>query len=366
MTTTLLAMGTSWRLAGKLPDSRVPNMYAIRVGVALLLATSAARAQGLVQGTVVDDATGRPLAGALVRIAVGTANRQTRTDEAGAFKIPNVGLGRLTFSVRILGFEPLVQALDVVENAPPQAVRLKRLAMLDTVRVRAAKQGLFGVVATASDLRPLPNATLRIMSVGGGPIPLDSNGRFFVPIKTVGSYFLRAKAPGYEDQTMSVIVSPNDGVEVAFLLDTALKGPNHRFEIAMMAFDDRLKIRGLASALVPRSEIMKDPNANLAFALSASPSFVAKSLRWDFEACVYLDGYPRPGLSLNAIDPQEVEAVEVYNNDASLRPSDRTRSLLQGWPRSGVCGVTGMPSPARAHGKPPDDIIKWVVIWLKH
>ena len=41
-----------------------------------------------------------------------------------------------------------------------------------------------------------------------------------MPIKTIGSYFLRARAKGFQAQTISVIVSPNDGVEVAMLLDT--------------------------------------------------------------------------------------------------------------------------------------------------
>jgi hypothetical protein len=337
-------------------------MYAIqRVIAALLIVaflaapTRSASGQGVVAGTVVDDATGRPLAGALVRISVGQAGRATRTDELGEFRIPNVGLARVTFSVRVLGFEPLTETLDVVSEMPARMVRLKRLVVLDTVRVRAAKQGLFGVVATAG-LVPLPKANLMIVGVGGGRIPLDSTGRFFVPIKTVGSYFLRAKHAGYEAQTISVIVSPNEGVEVAFLLDTNYGKPNNRVEMAMKDFDERIKVRGLSSALVSRTELLARGETNTAMALRYARSFANRALRLGSSACVFVDGIPRPGFSLNAIAPEEIEAMEAYGPAA-----DRSKTLSQRWPRMAPCGDTGLPPAA-----PGADRVQWVTIWLKH
>jgi len=316
----------------------------------------AALTQNVVVGTVADDATGRPLAGAIARISVGDVSRVTRTDELGEFRFANVGTGRVTLTVRLLGFDPSSLQLDVSPSMQPASVRLHRLVVLDTVRVRAARQGVYGVVATASDLRPLPKATLKIVGVGGGSVPLDSTGHFFVPIHTVGSYFMRAKAPGYEPQTMSVVVAPDDGVEIAFLLDTALAGPAHRLEIAMQDFDDRIKVRGLSSVLVPRTELLAHGPSSTVMALRYARSFVEKALRLSSTACVYVDGIAKPGLSLNAIDPADIEAIEAYGSS-----SDRSGTLSRGWPRMAPCGDTGLPF---AHSG--TDLVVWVTIWLKH
>jgi len=328
-----------------------------RLVIAALMAAASARAQDVtVRGFVVDEATARPIAGAIVRLAVGASARATRTDEEGVFQFVRVGLGQLTFSVRVLGFEPHTVSMNVTADMPPIEVKLRRLTMLDTVRVRAAKQGLFGVVATAKDLRPLPNATLMIVGVGGGRIPLDSTGHFFVRIQTVGSYFLRAKAPGHEPQTISVIVSPNEGVEVAFLLDTALQKPSVRVEMAMKDFDERIKVRGLASALVSRSDLLSHGPNNAAGALLFAKSFSQRALRLGSSACVFVDGIPRPGLSLNAIEIEEIEAIEAYGPRA-----DRSKTLSQRWPRMAPCGDTGLPQAVAG-----DDLVRWVTIWLKH
>ena len=307
-----------------------------------------------VRGTVTDAATLRPVVGAIVRLGPAGAQRTTRTDETGGWVFSRVPLQSQALDVRALGYEQVRRTIDVAMNLAPIAITLSRLAVLDTIRVRAAKQGLFGVVGTAADLRPLPNAELRI--VGGGWVKLDSTGHFFVPIRTVGSYFLRARAPGYEPQTVSVIVSPNEGVEVALLLDSTTSEPSHRLEIAMGDFDLRLKVRGLASALIPRTELLRYPGGGVTSAIRFAPSFAKRTLRLGSEACVFVDGMPRPGLPPDAIEPEEIEAIETYG-----RRGDESGTLLQRWPRNAACGFTGLPRTSQG-----DDVIRWVVIWLKH
>jgi len=335
--------------------------------VMVAFTTSVADAQNVatVRGTVTDAATGRPVIGAIVRLGPVGAERSTRSDASGAFVIANMPVGVYPFDVRRIGYEVSRHMLDVTTYITPLAVQLTRLATLDTVQVRAAKQGLFGVVATATDLRPLPNARLRIVGLGAGYVTLDSTAHFFVPVKLLGSYVLRATAPGYMEQTISVLVAPNEGVEVAFLLDSAANGVSHKLDMPYMEFNERIIRRGIYSTLVPRTELLKNPKTQLVNAVRSSPSFAARAMRWDASACVYVDGYPRPGMSLNDIDVEDVEAVEVYNGvPGARRLGDRTGSLANGWPRSGNCGDTGQPRPA-SRGQ-PDDIIKWVVIWLKH
>jgi hypothetical protein len=68
----------------------------------VLVAPSLARADRTVAGTVVDDATGQPVAGALV--AVGTA--EAPTDDTGRFAIRNAPFGRLDLIVIADGYRP--------------------------------------------------------------------------------------------------------------------------------------------------------------------------------------------------------------------------------------------------------------------
>src|SRR5262245_57316213 len=68
----------------------------------VLMAPSLARADRTVTGTVVDDATGQPVAGALV--AAGTA--EAPTDDTGRFAIQNAPFGRLDLIVIADGYRP--------------------------------------------------------------------------------------------------------------------------------------------------------------------------------------------------------------------------------------------------------------------
>ena len=75
----------------------------MRLAIAIVIAVTvprAAQAERSVSGTVVDDATGQPIAGALV--AVGTA--EAPTDDAGAFVIPGAPFGRLDLIVIADGY----------------------------------------------------------------------------------------------------------------------------------------------------------------------------------------------------------------------------------------------------------------------
>jgi hypothetical protein len=82
-------------------------MLAVRVAVTLLAiligvvaGPSRARAERMVEGTIVDDATGEPIPGALV--AVGTL--EAATDERGRFRIAGVPFGRLEVLVIAGGY----------------------------------------------------------------------------------------------------------------------------------------------------------------------------------------------------------------------------------------------------------------------
>jgi hypothetical protein len=308
-----------------------------------------------VTGVVRDATSSAPLVGAIVTLGRAADEQATRTDASGAFAFAKIARGTYPLVVRRLGYEPSRSDLEVPASQPI-AVVLRRVVALDTVRVQSADQGIYGAVGTSRDLRPLA-ATVQVIGAAVSRLRTDSTGHFFAPVKTPGPYLVRATADGFTAQTVSVTVRSSDGVEVALLLDSATGPADHRLEMAFGEFADRMLQRGLASALVPRTDLTRfGDEGTLVSSIVSSRSFGVKGLHFGRSACVFVDGRPMVGVSLSAYGPEEVEMVEVYGTDA-----DRTRTLEQRWPRNAPCGDTGVPSAS-----PGRDVVRWVVIWLKH
>jgi len=323
--------------------------------LAALLPALAGAQQTTLAGVVRDATSSTPLVGAIVTLGRGADERTTRSDANGAFSFSKVARGTYPLTVRRLGYEPAEVDVDVPHNQPA-VVTMRRVASLDTVRVSAADQGIYGVVGTARDLRPLA-ASIQVLGTSISRLRTDSTGRFFAAVKTPGPYLVRATTDGFTGQTVSVTVKPNEGVEVALLLDSATGPADHKLEMAFGDFADRMLQRGLASALVPRTDLTRyGDKGTLASSLVSARAFGLRGLRLSSTACVFVDGRPMPGFSMNTYGPDEVEMVEVYGGKA-----DRTLNLSQRWPRGASCGDTGLPGSALG-----DDVVKWVVIWLKH
>ena len=129
-------------------------------------------------------------------------------------------------------------------------------------------------------------------------------------------------------------------------------------DMAYFDFRARLLRRGIGSALIPRADLLRNGNVSLVTALLTSRTFGAIGLRFSDMACVFVDGMARPSVSVSFIDAADIETVEIYSADA-----ERSGTLSMNWPRSALCPTTGMP---RAGGVGSKDVIKWVVVWLKH
>lgn len=287
--------------------------------------------------------------------------RETRTDETGAFTLTRVAAGQYALDVRRLGYEQVRQTIEV-RGDTTVLIDLTRVAALDTVRVRAANQGIYGVVGTASALRPL-QASVQVVGASGTTVQTDSSGRFFVELKTPGVYLVRARSPGFAPQAMSVTLVKDTGVEVALLLDSATTGEGARYEMGWADFNERAHYRVPSrSSIVPGTDLAPNAAARLVDAVRMGKSFVKSGLRFSSNACVFVEGLPKPGLSINAFDPNEVLAVETYGPNLPRRPApDGTGMLLKAWPRNAPCGDTGLP-----YSTPGDEVVYWVVVWLKH
>lgn len=338
------------------------------VALLILALPTPSRAQGepSLTGVVQDAATRRPLIGAIVTLGE-PANRTTRTDETGGFIFTRLKAGEYTVQVRHLGYAPASRTVAVTQ-ATRITVALDRLAALDTVRVRAARQAIYGVVARASDLKPLRGASVQVFGSSLGNVTTDSTGHFFYAIQVPGAYLVRGRVRDYSMQTVSVTVQPREGVEVALLLDSVEAPGANMLEQAYGDFRERLLRRTPSSVVVPRTELLVHGNGGVVANLLLAKSFGAKALHFSDAACLFIDGQPKPGMSANIIDAADVEAVEVYT-----RAADRSGTLSQRWPANAPCGDTGQPRSgagrvmlAPGQRQPQTDVVYWVVVWLKH
>lgn len=119
--------------------------------------------------------------------------------------------------------------------------------------------------------------------------------------------------------------------------------------------DRRVEARGFGSAIVASEELQRH-GGTLSTALQFSREVASKGFRINGPICVFLNGRPMPGWSMDAINPEEVAMIEVYG-----ARGDPTNTLLT-WPVNGECGnVPGAGSRATKSGLRPS----FVVIWTK-
>ncbi|HJU72581.1 MAG TPA: carboxypeptidase-like regulatory domain-containing protein [Gemmatimonadaceae bacterium] len=97
---------------------------------------------GIVQGRVLDAATGAPVKGAIV--SVGAQHQMTQTDSTGKFELKQVPVGQQTVSVRALGFQSAQHAVAI----PRDSVQLGFALQKADVRLQDV------VVSGASAARP--------------------------------------------------------------------------------------------------------------------------------------------------------------------------------------------------------------------
>jgi hypothetical protein len=110
------------------PDSLRPPPRKVHVG------------EGRLTGGVVALATGRPLNGVQVGVVNGPG---TRTNERGEFTLTDAPAGTRMLEVRAVGYYPERRAVNIIDSAPPEAIRLNTLrAVLDTVRVAGNRIGV--------------------------------------------------------------------------------------------------------------------------------------------------------------------------------------------------------------------------------
>jgi carboxypeptidase family protein len=307
-----------------------------------------------ITGIVIDSVSGVPLPGTPVSLSGNGYAQRTSAADDGTFRFTRATPGTYTLTARRLGYAPIKMEIPIEENGARITISLVRVAALDTVRARPGT-GIAGEVGTLRTLKPLRDADIQIVGVGTR-LKTDAAGRFYLPLRNPGSYVVRARYPGYEPQTMSLVVTKDSTARVMLLLDSASAGTSNAYESAWTDFADRARLRGTKSAIVSREELLSHGFPGLIDALEHAQPVIDKQLRFGPTVCLFVDGRPAAASPITSWDVDNIEAVEVYTSDPM---SDETHTLSR-TTRGYECNRTGITDMV-----PERDRIRWVVIWLR-
>ena len=350
---------------------RVGQHFLACLFVALSFAT-VVQAQANVSG-VVRTVTGRPLENAVALLDPDGQRRTATTDAQGRFQFDRVSRGSHELRVLEVGYESWQQTISVADTVISLSIVLRRLPYtLDTMRVVARQTGVFGRVYSRVEMRPLGNATVSVMGQKWQAVASDS-GQFEMLNMREGAYVLYAKAPRMRPWSLSVLVPKDSAVEVSIGLDY-LSSVDTKFAQPLAEFETRVKFMNTNnSALVSRHEVAEFGKRSIGVALRFAPSLLRKGVTVGEHACVFVDGLPKPGMTIHSIDADQVESVEVYGPR-----SDWTNTLAQRWPPNFPCGSNSNMNAYLATAANPGGLAKRgyrpppagpngvaIVIWLK-
>jgi len=199
------------------------------------------------------------------------------------------------------------------------------------------KSEIRGTVVTAVDRKPVKGAKV---SLEGQNLALntDDKGRFKFPKVAAGTYVIRAEVEGFPPATSTLLLSPNDRIEVEFQVgnNDAVTLP----ELSVTEPDARVspvpefnrRATGGGGRYLTRDYIEKRAAANMMDLLRIVPGVRIKCARserlctlhfarhTDCSPAYFVDGIPTDKAVLFLMSPSDIEGVELYSGPAETPP----------------------------------------------
>lgn len=310
-----------------------------------------AQTVGTVNGTVTSE-SGHVMELVLVTLDPAGASRQLRTDRDGRFSFVGVSPGAHTVRVTWVGYAPEERTVEITSGIVTLDFTLHRLTRLDTVVVAGKRTGLYGVVLSRDSLQPVPGARIEVIGSRKSD-STDANGVFSMPEVKPGAYLVRVRHPMFESRNVPAVVPVGGSVSLDIIVTPGLVSRDQHMEMLYREMDSRLSAKGQHAIMVTREELRGREKMMLDAALQTLPRYAAKTILLPSNACLFVDGVPRPGVPVQAFAVEDIEAIEVYaatqeeairNPSAGMRRAEPTGSLLSRWPPRAECGTPPPPS----------------------
>lgn len=308
---------------------------------------------GVLTGRVLA-ASGGAVAEPVIRVSRGAVIHLAEGERDGDFRVDGVSVGRWQVSIRREGFEPLIVEIEMPSAGLRRDFTLvEATGTLDSALVASGWKGVRGAVSDSRGNAALVGASLRLLG-GEATASTDSTGRFAMPLPAGKDFILRVGRTGYATRLVTGRTPTTGYAVVDIPLDTTdQEGTDYWI---WRDLERRLRYATPRAARMTRAEIAATGAVSLGSAIEAGPSVAGRGLVVTSGTCLFVDGLPRPGATVDAIRSSDVEFVEAYPDG-----SDLTRTLASRWPTNAVCGsggmATGPTDPRRA--------AHYVVVWLR-
>ena len=173
----------------------------------------------------------------------------------------------------------------------------------------------------------------------------DNNGAFTIPAVPAGAYTIQIDRPGFQISTQLLTVTIGSAPLLKFVLQ--LSSVSTSVEVTAMLEATNPEASS-PPVMVSESEIQHTPGAERTSSLAFITDFVPGSyllhdhlhMRGGHQVSWLVDGVPVPNTNISsnvgrAMDPKDMETVEVSRGGYSSKYGDRTYGMINIVPRSG-------------------------------
>ena len=325
---------------------------------------------------IIRNETGRPVEYALVSLDPIGATRQTRADRDGRFSFVGVSPGEHTLRITFPGYRANERTVQVPRGVVDIDLTLETVVpTLAGVEVTARRSGLYGSVLARDSLLPVPDARVEVLGARTSDTT-GTDGGFNFPTLKPGSYIVRVRHSRFESRNVSIVVPPQGATQLDLVVERGILSRDAHMEQLYRELDQRVHWQGTSAALISREELKGAPTTGLDASIVSAPGFMKASFYpardgWE-GACLYVDGQPRPGMTIADFPIEDIEAVEVYGSPSTR--SDPTGTLASRWPPRAQCGNAGGGRAPFSAGRAPTTPtqlsrsamrVQFVVIWLR-
>jgi hypothetical protein len=221
---------------------------------------------GVVQGRVVDQKSGQPLAAVAVTLS-GPESRSVATDAQGAFTVPSLAAGNYRITYIRTGYSGAIASATVITGQVLDAgtVGLSQLGTAGIVR---------GQITAGTTGAPIAGVTVTI----SGTVPLstvsDALGRYEFAAVAPGLVSVSANAPGYQAATVSPVIVGGQVLTFSPALYTASETPpgTLRYQGKVVATGAATPLAGVSIELSDGTRVIRTTSdASGQFTLTLSP-----------------------------------------------------------------------------------------------
>jgi hypothetical protein len=278
--------------------------------IAFFGAAATATAQVRVSGRVVDQSTGTPISGVLVRV---TGSDSTLTTGAsGTFAFGNVLAGKFIITLAAPSYVYLSIPLEAYSDTTLAIAMRQRVVALDPMVVRPTQVRIKGTVVDSATGEPLLFAQVTVFPEGRY-VDASNIGRFTLDKVPTGPALIVAEAIEHVPVT----------IQLDALRDTTItfKLPTDSTALRMIArqvqrLQNRAQSFPLALRALGRKDIVDQHTIDLGDLLRRQV-FMKETeprKRRPLAACVYLDDRPVDDQALDGLDPEMFERIEIIGS----------------------------------------------------